>query len=146
MEKHFIKGNNLKMLIPNVGYFLASYLKIRDAHFPSTTRCHLELLMHRCNNTCSRQKMIESVQRYFICRKAEISIYISDWIQWGIGTYQSVVEYIYCWNSGKPSVGPWQGGWLPAKKRKELIRHVKQNQKTRNLFNYTMRGQRRASP
>ena len=88
----------------------------------------LELLMHRCNNTCSRQKCLIS-SKVFHCRKAEISIYISDWIQWGIGTYQSVVEYIYCWVPGNHRLVHWQEGWCLPKKRKELIRHVKQKPK-----------------
>ena len=103
--------------------------KLGDAHFPSTTRCHLELLMHRCNITCSRQKCLIN-SKVFHCRKAEISIYISNWIQWEIGTYQSVVEYIYWWIPGNHQLVQWQEGWCLQKKRKELIRHVKQYQKT----------------
>ena len=84
--------------------------------------------MHRCNNTCNRQKCLIN-SKVFHCRKAEISIYISNWIQWEIGTYQSVVEYIYCWIPGNHQLVHWQEGWCLQKKRKELIRHVKQYQK-----------------
>ena len=63
---------------------MAVYLKIRGCPFPSTTRCHLELLMHRCNNTCSRQKCLIS-SKIFHWWKAEFSIYISNWILWEIG-------------------------------------------------------------
>ena len=115
-----------KFQLQNGSNYLALYLKIGWCPFPSTTRCHLELLMYRCNNTCSRQKYLINSE-VFHWWNAEFTIYIINWIQWEIGR---VDLPRCCWiyvllNSGKPSVGPVAGRMMPAEKKKELIRHVK---------------------
>ena len=114
-----------KFQLPNGSNYLALYLKIGWCPFPSTTRCHLELLMYRCNNTCSRQN-IWSIQKYFIGETLNslFTLLIEYSGKLGEWTYQGVVEYMYCWIPGNHQLGLWQEGWC-LQRKKELIRHVK---------------------
>ena len=86
-------------------------------------------------------KNVWSVQRYFIAEKLKsvFTLVIEYSGQLGL---TRVLLNIFIAEFGE-TIG-WSIGRkddASRKKRKELIRHLKQNQKTRNLFNYTMRGQ-----
>ena len=79
-------------------------------------------------------KNVWSVQRYFIAEKLKSVFTLVIEYSGELGLTRVFVEYIYCWIPGNHRLVHWQEGWCLPKKRKELIRHVKQNQKTQNFF------------
>ena len=85
-------------------------------------------------------KNVWSVQRYFIAEKLKSVFTLVIEYSGELGLTRVLLNIFIA--EFRETIG-WSIGRKDdvCRKRKELIRHVKQDQKTRNLFNYTMRGQ-----